>query len=136
MTVFDHDGHWRSTWRTPVARMARGLDRARLAARVEIAVKRVATQLACEVFGHAFSTDASARPGTAGDNDMYLVLGDARDDLFVVCWRERAAPKAVAIHEQASTALVDFLARATSGSRDIDRIARWISGTDDEFPEG
>lgn len=136
MTPFDHGAYWRSTWRSSTARLARQVDRPRIAARVEIAMGRFGAAVGHDVFGRRFLLCAPALPGVPGDAEMEIVLGDAADDLFVVHVRERAATKAVAIHELFSTALADYLARATSDHRDRDALARWIVGTDDGPPPG
>jgi hypothetical protein len=149
MNPFDHDAYWRSTWRSSSARLARDVDRPRIAARVEIVMRRFGAAIGHDVYGRRFGAAighdvygrrfllcAPALPDVPGDADMEFVLADAVGDLLVVHECERPATKAVTIHEQFPTALADDLTRTTSGHRNRDALARWIVGNDDGLPPG
>jgi D-alanyl-D-alanine dipeptidase len=136
MNPFDHDAYWRSTWRSSSARLARDVDRPRIAARVEIVMRRFGAAIGHDVYGRRFLLCAPALPDVPGDADMEFVLADAVGDLLVVHECERPATKAVTIHEQFPTALADDLTRTTSGHRNRDALARWIVGNDDGPPPG
>ena len=120
--MLDPQSYWRSPWRSHVAAAARGVERARITPRIEAVLHRHGAPIDYEIFGHAFLHSAAA------DREFALVLSDAQGDLFAVAERERAATKALAVHEMLSTALGDLLLRATSGRGDIGALSAWIMG--------
>lgn len=136
MPPLDPEAYWRSTWRTPVARLARQADREHISQRVEAALRHRGGGFAYDIFDRQFLLSTPALPGLAGEPDICLVLTDAVGDRFAVAERERAATKALAVHDLLHTALCDLVTRATSGQRDVNAITRWIMGHDDEPPTG
>jgi len=136
MPPLDPEAYWRSTWRAPVARLARQDDRGHISLRVDAAMRQLGTGFAYDIFDHRFVPSPPSLPGLAGEPDICLVLADAVGDRFAVAECERAATKALAVHDLLHTALCDLVIRATSGRRDVNAITRWIMGDDDEPPTG
>jgi hypothetical protein len=112
------------------ARMARALDRPRLARGLEEALRRHGAPIGYEVFGHRFLLCAPDAPGVAGDPDLAVVLGDAEDDLFFVAVRERGALGSLSVHESVLDAVADFIGRAADSLAEPRRIAARIANFD------
>jgi hypothetical protein len=93
-------------------RVAKLVDRAETAQRIEILLRRSGHPIAYEVFDRAFILCAPHLPGVSGDPDIAIVIGDAEHDLFFVAQRERGGLSSLSVHESIHDALRDFLGRA------------------------
>lgn len=93
-------------------RVARSVDRAETARRIEALLREHGAPIAFEVFDREFVLCEPHLPGVKGDPDIAIVLGDAEFELFFVAQRERGGLNAVSVHETIHDALGNFLVKA------------------------
>ena len=110
-------------------RLARQVDRAETARRIEALLRENGPPLAYEVFDRSFDLCPPGTPGPSGFPDITVVIGDAEHDLFFVAQRERGALRRVSVHESILDAADDFMRRATddAGPSESGRIVALVS---------
>jgi hypothetical protein len=96
--------------------LARRVDRAETARRIEELLRASGPPLAYEVFDRSFDLCPPGTPGPSGYPDITIVIGDAEHDLFFVAQRERGALGRVSVHESIHDAADDFMRRATGAN--------------------
>lgn len=97
-------------------RVARLVNRAQTAQRIEALLRQQSDPIAYEVFDRAFILCEPELPGVKGDPDIAIVIGDAEYDLFFVAQRERGGLSSISVHEAIHDAVRDFLRRATGNT--------------------
>lgn len=106
------ENRWTNLSNSLRIRVARLVDRAETARRIETLLRQHGDPIAYEVFEREFTLCAPDLPGVSGDPDFAIVIGDAEHDLFFVARRERGALGSLPVHEAIHDALRDFLGRA------------------------
>lgn len=97
-------------------RVARAIDRAETARRIEALLREHGAPIAYEVFDREFVLCEPHLPGVQGDPDIASVIGDAEYDLFFVAQRERGGLSSISVHESLHDAVRDFLGRSIGPS--------------------
>lgn len=97
-------------------RVARLVNRAQTAQRIEALLRHQGDPIAYEVFDRTFILCEPELPGVKGDPDIAIVIGDAEHDLFFVAQRERGGLSSISVHEAIHDAVRDFLRRATGNN--------------------
>lgn len=97
-------------------RVARAIDRAETAKRIEALLREHGAPIAYEVFDREFVLCEPHLPGVVGDPDIALVIGDAEHELFFVAQRERGGLSGLSVHESLHDAIRNFLGQAIGPS--------------------